>query len=270
MKNNIILLGSDPEIFVCTTDNKIVSGIDLIPGDKENPHPIDDLGHAIQVDNIAWEYNIPPCATREDFVKSIHFVKNYLQKTAEGFGLTLSTVASAEVDPSELQHPSAKRFGCDPDLNVYTLSQNEAPDSNTNLRCVGGHVSFGFNKPTLDQIETIVKLFDIFLTAPAVIYDSDTRRRELYGKPGSFRAKEWGVECRALSNFWIMSEELTAWVYDQSLILANIVLNNYEEALNIITLYSERALSIIENNNKEDAKLLLEDLTDLVTNLNKE
>lgn len=266
MKNNLILLGSDPEVFVSTLDGKIVSGIDLIPGDKENPHPIDKLGHAIQVDNIAWEYNIPPCATREDFIKSIHFVKDYLQETANEFGLTLSSLASAEVDEAELQHPNAKRFGCDPDLNVYTLSQNETPDSNTNLRCVGGHVSFGFNEPSIDQIETIVKLFDIFLTAPAVIYDSDTRRRELYGKPGSFRAKEWGVECRALSNFWIMTKELTGWVYDQSLFIANLAIHDPAQANFIISTYSERALEIIDNSDKDDAKYLLEELNEFVTN----
>lgn len=256
-------IGSDPEIFAQAADGKIISVIDMIPGTKENPHPIDELGHMIQVDNIAFEYNIPPCNTEEEFAYSIDFVKEYLRDIAKENGLDLSELASAEIDPDQLLDPRAKRFGCDPDLNVYTSSFNTPPDSNTTLRCVGGHVAMSWENPSVETAENIVKLFDIFLTAPAVIYDKDTRRRELYGKPGSFRIKEWGVECRALSNFWIHTEELTRWVYKQSIKLLKIAVENPQQAEEIIENFSDQALDIIANNDVEGANQLLQILNNL-------
>lgn len=259
----MILLGSDPECFVADKEGNIVSGIDMIPGTKEKPHPIDDKGHMIQVDNIAWEYNIPPCSTREDFIYSIHFVKKHLLDIANKKGLTLSPLASSEVDEKHLQHPKAKEFGCDPDYNVYLKDINPKPDSNTNLRCCGGHVSISWDNPDLESVELMVQLFDIFLTAPAIIYDSDKRRRELYGNPGSFRVKEWGVECRALSNFWIMSEELTGWVFDQAYKIASIVSTDIKHAESIVKKYSEEALRIIKDSDIPAAQEMLEELNEI-------
>ena len=57
---------------------------------------------------------------------------------------------------------------------------------------------------------------DLFLGVPSVTLDSDTRRRELYGKAGAYRAKDYGVEYRTLSNFWIWKDSLKDWVYDQT------------------------------------------------------
>jgi hypothetical protein len=35
----------------------------------------------------------------------------------------------------------------------------------------------------------------------------------MYGAAGAFRPKPYGVEYRVLSNAWLQSEELMAWVY---------------------------------------------------------
>lgn len=131
-----ITIGSDPEVFI-ERNGKIVSGIDMIPGSKHEPHPITDKGHCIQTDNIAFEYNIPPCKTEEEFIENIHFVKDYLETIAIANGCDLSIKASDLIDKEELKHPQAKVFGCEPDLNPYTRSLNTPPKNNTNLRCVG-------------------------------------------------------------------------------------------------------------------------------------
>ena len=81
MKNNI-LLGSDPEIFV-ENDLEIVTAEGLIEGTKWEPYPISEDGHCIQIDNIAMEFNIPPSATKEEFVNNINYVKDYLKIVAE-------------------------------------------------------------------------------------------------------------------------------------------------------------------------------------------
>lgn len=131
-----ITIGSDPEIFI-ENDSEIVSAIGLVPGTKHIPHPITDRGHFVQTDNIALEFNIPPCNTEDEFVENINFVKDYLETVAIANGYKLSTKVSSRISRQYLQHPQAKEFGCEPDFNPYTKSVNESPNKNTNLRCVG-------------------------------------------------------------------------------------------------------------------------------------
>lgn len=98
-------------------------------------------------------------------------------------------------------------------------------------------------------------MFDILLTLPSLLIDNDQRRRELYGKAGSFRLKEWGVECRALSNFWIHDNTLIEWVFNQTIKVVNIVLENKDEEY--ISKFSEEVRLVIDTNDKKKAEQLL-------------
>lgn len=251
-----ITLGSDPEVFI-ERDGKIVSGIGMIPGTKHEPYPITDLGHMIQTDNIAFEFNIPPSTNPESFVSDIQYIMEYLEGVANSNGCTLSKKSSESVDPSELTHRQAKTFGCDPDFDVYVKDINPSPKSkDKNLRCVGGHVAIGYPNPTVETTEKIVKAFDMFVVLPALLIDKDERRRELYGKAGAFRFKDpWGVECRALSNFWIQSTESIQWVFNQTIFAVNKVLDNEIDSL--LEMYSDKVREAINNNDKALAESLL-------------
>jgi len=250
-----ITLGADPEIFICN-EKETVSAEGLTNGGtKSNPKKITKEGHAIQEDGIMFEYNIPPCKTEDEWVAAHKFCLDYLSILANANGFELSNKVSDFVNKKYLQSIQATTFGCEPDYNVYAKSINEAPESNTNLRCAGGHVAFGYDNPEFSISEKIVKAFDIFVTLPALFKDNDTRRRELYGKAGSFRTKEFGVECRALSNFWIQSEENMRWVYKQSIKAIEAVLNN--EIDELIDLYSEQVREAIDTANLDLAKNLL-------------
>lgn len=253
-----VTIGSDPEVFI-ENDMEIISAIDMIPGTKNDPHPITEEGHFIQTDNIAFEFNIPPCKTEEEFVTNITFVKDYLEVIAIANGARLSTKSSDEISPLHLAHPQAQEFGCEPDLDVYEKAPNPKPSVKTNLRCVGGHIHIGYPDPNQETSEKIIKAFDIFVTLPALLIDKDERRRELYGKAGAFRFKDpWGVEARALSNFWIHTPELMKWVYNQTIKAVNCVLDGDIDIL--IDLYSEEVKIAINTNNKNYAKELFEEI----------
>lgn len=110
MKIKNITLGTDPELFL-EKDNKIISAIGKIGGSKSEPQAISDNGHFIQEDNVAIEYNIPPCINVTDWTYHHNFVKDYLEVLVSGMGCTLAIKASARLDKSELDNDVAKLAG---------------------------------------------------------------------------------------------------------------------------------------------------------------
>lgn len=212
-----ILVGADPEAFLFSQkDNKFVSSIGLIGGSKREPRPIGN-GCAVQEDNVAVEFNIPPADSEQAFVDSLNFNLKYLEEHVKGMGLTLAIVPSAEFTEDQLDSPAAKEFGCEPDYCVWTKSVNPRPRAtNTALRSAGGHIHVGFDKAEIN-FETVVKAMDVFVGCEMTVFDKDTKRRSLYGKPGAFRFKPYGVEYRTPSNAWLATDELKRWVYNQTM-----------------------------------------------------
>ncbi len=244
-------IGADPELFLKNKDNKLISVVGLIGGTKKEPLPIGN-GCAIQEDNVAAEFCIPACNSKELFLSSIDYALSDINQRAQALGLTLAELtASASFDIDQLQTQQAYEFGCDPDFNAYTQKHNPRPKAkNKQLRSAGGHVHIGTK---LDPIN-VIKTCDLFLGVPSVILDEDTERRKLYGKSGAFRYKPYGVEYRTLSNFWIWKSETVSWVYHQ----VQALLENCEHFINSTT--EEDQLKIqhcINNNDKDTAKQLI-------------
>jgi hypothetical protein len=219
-----VTIGADPELFLIDNNGIFRSSIGLIGGSKDFPLPIGN-GCAVQEDNVAVEFNTPPCATVDAFVEAIQYNLHVLTDMAKNQGLNLSIIPSAVFTEEELANPMAQQFGCDPDYNAWRDgARNPRPRANDKaLRSAGGHIHIG-GVSELDPI-ALVKAMDQFVGVPMVLFDTDTRRRELYGNPGAYRQKPYGVEYRTSSNAWIASEEKIRWVYDQTLKAVAFVLN---------------------------------------------
>lgn len=110
---------------------------------------------------------------------------------------------------------------CDPDYDVWLEDVNPRPDSNTNLRTTSGHLHFGYDNPNTHKSVEIVRAADLFLGLPSLLLDPDRERRKMYGKAGSFRFKDYGVECRVLSNFWTKDENSMTWLWNQIELMFN-------------------------------------------------
>ncbi len=251
-----VTLGCDPEIFL-EKNGEIISAEGLIGGTKHEPRPISDNGHTVQEDNIAIEYNIPASKTSQEFIDNNNFVKDYLETYVAALGCNLSITASAILDKKYLQSEQAQTFGCEPDFNVWTQSVNEPPQPGGNLRSSGGHIHLGWTSPITEEIqEQIIKAMDFTVGLGSILLDIDDRRKEMYGKAGCFRFKDFGVEYRVLSNFWIKSDESIQWAWDTTMKAVELVNSGKIEMLALE--YGNKVVEVINTNNKELAQELIE------------
>lgn len=203
-------IGADPEFFL-KQDHKHISAIGRIGGTKLFPKPMPKRGFAMQEDNVSVEFNIPACQDSMSLIKSIRYAMNTIKKVVPGF--EVSTESAVVFDADQLQDPAALEFGCEPDYNAWTKQMNPRPCAvDQNLRSAGGHVHVGTRENPIE----VIRAMDLFLGVPSTVKDPGVLRRQLYGKAGAFRQKDYGCEYRTLSNFWIFSPELIEWVYNQT------------------------------------------------------
>ena len=208
-------IGADPEVFCINEKKQFISAVGKFGGTKLRPKPI-GKGCAVQEDNVAVEFNIPPATDAGSFIKSITFALGKIEKLARRSKLSLSITASTSFNAKQLRSRAAKQFGCEADFNAWTYLENPRPQSrDQTLRTAGGHIHIGWLNEKLDDI-LVARACDVYLAAPLAQVDPDKRRRELYGKAGAMRFKPYGLEYRVLSNYWLRSETLMRWVYAQT------------------------------------------------------
>ena len=212
--------GADPELMIRSPKGELVSAIGLVPGTKKRPKKVKN--GAVQRDNVMAEFNITPANSSEEFKSNIRDVLSALAKIVHPNELVVQ--ASAEFPESALKAAEAKVFGCDPDFDSWALAMNRIDGSAafSNFRSAGGHLHIGKRKGIEDMLDDpygkveVVKMLDIFVGIPSIFLDPDKTapaRRALYGKAGAHRPKPYGVEYRALGNFWVRSPALTDVVY---------------------------------------------------------
>jgi hypothetical protein len=249
-----IKLGCDPELFLIDVTGKLRASCDKVGGSKHDPQPLVELGdgYAVQEDNVAIEFNIPPAESAQQYVESVKKTMLYLGEGMKKMhGFTIVNLSAASFPKDELQHPASQVFGCDPDFNAWTLRKNPRPHAeDPNLRSCGGHVHVGI-QGDVDPIR-LIRCMDLFLGVPSVLMDKGELRKELYGKAGAFRTKDYGVEYRTLSNFWVFDDRLVKWVWDNTEKAVEAVESQFA-----IDNYKDSILDAINNNNKEAARFLI-------------
>lgn len=211
-------IGSDMEVFGRTKEGNHMPLCGLIGGSKEQPLQLKGLpkGYMVQEDNVALEFNIPVCKTQKQFVEAFSIMRQQTSDILSKLAMSLSPEASFSFEEKTLTHPNAFVFGCEPDYSAWKMKENEKPHAkDPMLRTCGGHIHVGSG---IDMVKG-VRNMDLFLGVPSIIIDdkpSSIARRELYGKAGAMRPKEYGWEYRTLSNFWFFSDELVQWVYNNT------------------------------------------------------
>lgn len=224
MKMLQLKIGTDTELFLRDFETrKPVPVCGLLGGTKRKPRLLPELGEgfAVQEDNVMVEFNLPPASSRGEFISNTSKMMEYLTEYFRPKGLELVCAASMRFDPADLNTKQAQTFGCEPDFDAWNLSENDVDRSDPSLetlRTAGGHIHVSYscdgNAPTPESRLLLVKAMDVFLGAPSLYADTDKDRRKLYGKSGAFRPKSYGIEYRALSNFWIGSPEYVKWMWD--------------------------------------------------------
>lgn len=212
-----LLVGSDPEVFLRDKNTGILkSAIGLIPGEKNKPYRLSGLGEgfALQIDNVAAEFNVPPVNSATAMYDNIQKVITLINDTIPD-NLEVAIQASGDFSDEECNHPIARLSGCSPDYNVWSMDINEKADyANTNKRACGAHIHISYDDNNDETSFALIKALDLFAGIPSVLLDDDIHRRSLYGKAGCFRPCEWGIEYRSLSNFWIKEKELVRYIFD--------------------------------------------------------
>ena len=223
--------GSDPEFMLTSREYCLKSAIGILPK-RINAKCL--KGNYFYYDNVLAEIAIKPSSNKEETILN---TKIALEKLAQMIKPIKFEICSAENYPlKELNHQDARIAGCNPEWDVYTLQCILPPEeiiSKTSFRTAGGHIHLG-SKILKDSINIFaaVRMMDLFIAVPSLFIDPDNsskRRRKIYGHAGSHRITDYGLEYRALSNFWLSSPEFVGLMYDLCEFVLNFIKNkDYE------------------------------------------
>ena len=250
-----VLLGSDPEFFALDSNNKPASLVGLIGGTKKRPIWLRDmLGY--QEDNVAAEFNIVPSSDVNVFYESFLEVFNYIQKEKlDNHKYKFCFDSALYFDESQLKTKKAQEFGCEPDFNSWTLDENVSPAPGGNLRSAGGHLAVGYDNPNEDTNLAILRGLDLYLGVPSVMLDEGYLRKQMYGKAGAYRFKNFGLEYRTLSNFWFKDINICNYIFEQTFKLIDDINHGFRfDNLSDI----EACIKAIDTNDRDIATYLLD------------
>lgn len=260
--------GSDPEFMLKTADGKYVSAIGKVPGTKSDMLPLGN-GHFAFPDNVLAECCPHYGKTKEEVLKNFRDCFQRYANVVAPFRLTPQ--ASLTYPLEECQHPAALEFGCSPEMNAYEMQDIMPPscEAGNTFRSGGGHIHIGHlggpDYPCRDFMGRfwLARVMDLFLGLPSILIDNDPTsqdRRKLYGGAGNMRPKEYGIEYRTLSNFWLACPRLTGLMHDLCGFLLEFMQKD-DTHQDLWSKYADELRDTINTGNKENAAKIWADVS---------
>lgn len=253
-------IGADPEVFVVDVKTKrFIGAHGMIAGTKRDPIWLPGTVCMGQVDGMALEFNTQPDWEVEGFSYCVMKGKKGLNKCIEHDGVRIVVQPTVEFDDEEWERAPevAKMLGCEHDYCAWGgVHINEPPNAGVSFRTGAGHIHTGWGRgfaPTNEFKEVcaaLVREQDSLNGVASLLYDQDTKRRELYGKAGAFRPKSYGVEYRTLSNSWVRNKALSEYVARRTFQAARNMMNGK-------LIQTPEVETIINSNQVEEAKYFL-------------
>jgi len=234
LPDKIKSIGTDPEVFLFNGNNQLIPAFEILP--FKDDAPILKNNHKIFWDGFQaeWNYN----GGRNSIDELIEDVRlalaslNEIVKKHDPKGY-ISLQDVVRVDDNKLQTLEEVfiMLGCMPSYNAYRRNGLQVDDCRKlKHRFAGGHLIFnlGGRRPDyLGTVRMIDKVLGIWSVGAARNFDNPIRR-QYYGLAGEFRmprfGRNFGIEYRTLSNFWLASPELmrmTWYVGRQAMALAH-------------------------------------------------
>lgn len=230
LKPVIVVIGGDPEFFVekggaIIGSEKVIPEAGLKSGNNIKP--------SVVRDGIQIELNPQARASVGLLAMEVATAFEMTSRQLNKFeGVKLNWNGLVEVSREELDSLSEKSriLGCKPSKNIFGERPITVDPLTYRKRSAGGHMHFGLRRPLLDAREDLIAPFAILVANQCVMMDRDpgaAERRENYGRAGEFRTPGYGVEYRALSNFWLRNFTLMSFVYG----MANLAISMVRERL---------------------------------------
>jgi len=249
------ILGGDPEFFIINKQRKVLNSDRFFPG-KNKPikikpcisHTINGkvkYEHKLFFDGIQAEMAPAPSFCREYLCLNFADIwKRVFRKIGKDHNVVFKPAVRVSKEILDNADPEARRFGCMPDFNAYTLTTNtcEMDASRHLFRYAGGHIHIGASftiNSTVEEVEKhapieaglkheieliknpekhiqLIKLLDLLVGIPTLSLDNEIgskKRRAKYGKAGCFRPTPYGIEYRTPSCWWLKSPITVSLVY---------------------------------------------------------
>lgn len=210
---NTITLGCDPELFLYDENSgSVIPAVGLIGGTKKDPLQISE-NTWIQEDGVAVEFNTKAFEDYEEFadqvLSSLRECTTFVRQKYRNW--SLQAFASWNFAQKDLTSKQATMLGCDPDFLAHERGAKR-PIINAatlgTIRCAGGHVHLGYpnmGEGASDKIPAwaAVQFVEAYAYLPYLDMDYQDARRSYYGLAGLYRQKEYGIEYRTPSSFWL-------------------------------------------------------------------
>lgn len=206
-------LGCDPEFFLKDSKGNFVPAFDTLGGTKAEPRIL-ECGHTVQEDGCALEIGIRPASTAEEFAQYVREAMTEVGKLLKPLKLHVAIEPEVTFTAEQLMNPKGWEVGCDPDYDAYTSAMRVMKDYTDYTRYAGGHIHIGNDELLNPKVAAdYIKALDVTIGYRLARLDKLHNRAKVYGGPGKFRYKPYGVEYRTPSNGWLKSHDRQVQIF---------------------------------------------------------